>query len=511
MTKGIHPLTLFGAPVAAAVFMSAARDHDRVLAATWPVLIILWFVTMIAIAARALQAIRARRLDPTMSSSWVRCEILTGAGRSLMWASTGAIVIAAITGWASVSVLGVLGFASVYLAILWTALVAGGEAAWRGATIERALLPESPQAGDPVRERVKLSGVKIPAGMRLFATARPLRHGAATRYCIGAEASGAEVELESELGPAPRGVHEVPPLAMWLGDVFGLARGPVVQRAPTRLTVLPRSCPVDGADELLGAAGDAERSQPTQIMPTEGTFRIRDYASGDDTRRIHWMRSLQVNRLVVRLPDEIPIAQTEVRVVLDDHLWGAEWLSCLGADQLLDAVVRVWLGLGKSLADTGARVTMVAAVPGERGIVAVERPMNPRAPREAQRLGARVRWQGTTPVSALVDKSSVRHVIVTSRPHRFDTSAEVTWVVVPDAYWTTNEPEWRVPSAMTLTHPIGSGDNRLVRRRAERTQLQIMWRDRAVLTDMLWLGRSAPAGAYVARLAKGRIALEVAS
>ena len=49
------------------------------------VLVILWFVTMIAVAARALQAIRARRRDPTRSSSWVRCEILTGAGRSLMW------------------------------------------------------------------------------------------------------------------------------------------------------------------------------------------------------------------------------------------------------------------------------------------------------------------------------------------------------------------------------------------------------------------------------------------
>ena len=505
------PVSLLVPPVIAAAFVAAARDHDRVLATTWPVLLVLCLVTMIAIAVRALQAIRARRRDPTVSSSWVRCEILTGAGRSMMWASTAAIVIATVSGWASVSVLGVLGLTSVYLAMLWTALVAGGEAAWRGATIDRALLPESPQAGDPVRERLRLSGVKIPAGMRLFATGQPLRHGAVTRYCIGAEASGADVELESELGPAPRGEHEVPPLAMWLGDMLGLARGPVVQRAPAKLTVLPRTCPVDGVDDLLGATGDAQTSIPAQILPTEGTFRIRDYVSGDDTRRIHWVRSLQANRLVVRLPDEIPIAQTQVRVLLDAHLWGAEWLGCLGADQLLDGVVRVWLGLGKSLAETGARVTMVAAVPGPRGITAIERPMNPRSPREAQRLGARVRWQATTPVSALVDDSGVRHVIVTSRPHRFATSADVSWVVVPDSYWTTTEPGWRIPSAVTLTYPIGSGDNRLERRRGERAKLQAMWRDRSMLVDMLWLGRSMPAGAYVARLDKGRIALEVAS
>jgi hypothetical protein len=511
MRRASSLIALIAPTFLTAMLVIANNGTDRVLAIAAPAVLGLWAAMMIVLSVRWIQAVRASRRTPEAPSSWGDLGVLTGAGRSLSWSSAGALTLAVITGWASASVLGVFGFACVYLATTWTAIVAGSDAPWRTAKIERTLLPEVPLEGDDVREHVRLVGIQIPAGMRLFVTGRALPGGATTRFTAGTEASGGELEVESELGPAPRGDHHAAPLSMWLGDVLGLARGPIVARGAASLTVLPRPSAIDGVRELLGAGRDAPTSAPVQRMPTEGTFRIREYAPGDDARRIHWVRSLQANQLVVRLPDEIPPAEPRVRVVVDNELGGAESLTCRGSDQLLDALVRIWLGIGKSIAETGARVTMVAAIDDGNGPVVFERPMNARTPREALRLGARVRWQGARRLSAMIERADVRHVLVTSRPRRVDTEHPLTWVVVPDAYWTTLEPEWRDGNPSILPYPIGSGDNRMSRRKAEQLRLAMMRRDRAVLTDMLWTERSVPAGVYVASPHNDRVALKVAS
>jgi hypothetical protein len=484
--------------LAAAVLMHG-QAKDRVLAVAATGLLCMWLVMMLAVGTRWIE-----RRD----SSWTRLEVLTGAGRTMMWAGAGALVLASITGWASASVLGVLGLGATYLAVTWTAIVAGGEGPWRDATIERVLEPQGATEGDVVHERVRLAGVKIPAGMRLFGTGRAWRHGAATRYALGAELSGASVELESELGAAPRGEHKTPAMAWWLGDILGLARGPIIYRGEATLTVVPRPRAVDGTRELLGAGGDAATTVPSQRLPTEGTFRVREYVTGDDTRRIHWVRSLQADKLVVRLPDEIPIAQPKIRVVLDSQLWGADTLTCIGASQLLDQLVGIWLGVGKALAATGTRVTMVAAVAGPNGPVAAERRIHARASREVLKLGARAAWQDALPVAGLL-APGVRHVVITARPQQH--VGDVVQIVVPEASFTTFEPESVRPPPVTLLYPIGSGDNRIERQRAEQARIKAMWRDRGQLGELLWHARNAPSGTYVARPHNGRVTLEVAS
>ncbi len=487
-----------------AAWLAYAQDHDRVLSIASGALLALWLVTVLAVGMRWMEASHTRRGEDG-PSSWARLDILTGTGRSLMWAGAGAIVLGSITGWASASVLGVLGLATVYGAVTWTAIAAGSDAAWHGATIARTFAPESPVEGDVVREHVQVAGVRIPPGMRLFGAARALPHGPTTRYALGAEHSRAQLELEAELGPAPRGEHRAAAMTWWLGDVLGIARGPFVQRGDALLLVLPRPRAVDGARDLLGAGRDAATTMPTQKLPTEGTFRVREYATGDDTRRIHWVRSLQTDRLMVRLPDEIPVAQPRVRVVLDTQLWGAHMLTCVGSDQLLDALVGVWLGVGKALAQTGTRVTMVAAIDMPKGPVAMERAMNVRSPRKVLELGARARWQDVMKASALVEPG-VRHVIVTARPQVID--ADVAQIVVPEASWTSLEPQQLPAPGVTLPYPIGSADNRPERRRADKARIAAMWRDRAILAESVW---SVVPATYVALPRGERVALEAAS
>jgi uncharacterized protein (DUF58 family) len=506
-------VSLFVPPFVAAAFVVAAYNHDRVFATVAPALLALWIVMMTALAVRWIQALVAARRLPQHASSWSRLQVLTGAGRTMMWAGAGAIAVAAISGWASASVLGVLGLASVSIAVTWTAIVAGSERPYRDAVIERELLPQQAVEGDALREVVRVRGLRIPPGTRLFVTGRAVRHGATSRYAIGAEASRGELELESDLGPARRGDHRAPPLAWWLGDVFGLARGPIIYRGEASVCVQPKPCEIDGVKELLGRGGDAELARPTQHMPTEGTFRIREYTPGDDTRRIHWVRSLQANQLIVRLPDEIPPAEPRVRLVLDDQLWGAEMLSCHGVDQLLDSLVRVWLGLGKQLAEAGSRVTMVATVDDGRGPYVVERALGGRALRDAIQLGTRASWQSVVPLASKLQARGVRNIVVSGRaPTRTAEQPEVTWIVVPEWCWPVDEPTWQVASALTLPYPIGSGENRFGRRKADQLRIATMRRDRQLLFEALAMaGGLHTSGVLVARRVQGRIALEVAS
>jgi hypothetical protein len=506
--------TLVLAPLAASAGTQHA-DDDHLLSTAAPVLAVLWMIMAAALVLRLI--LEARRPAPAPQAQaqdrawpWDHLDVLTATGAALMWTSAGALVIAGLTGWASLSVIGVLGLGTVYVVATWSAAVAGGEAPWRQATLTRAIVPEIAVEGDSLREEIRLSGVRIPAGMRLFATGRAMPRGVVSRYAIGAEGGRADVKLESDLGAALRGEHQAPPLALWFGDTLGLTRTPIVRRGPAAFSVLPRPGVIDGARHLLGTGGDDALARPTAHQPTEGTFRIREYVPGDDTRRIHWVRSLQANRLVMRLPDEIPPADPALRLVLDNELGDLEDLTCAAPHQLLDALVHVWLGIGDALTCAGTRVTLVAAVRHGERIAAVERAMIARSPREPLRLGARIAWQAELPLTALLAGGAVRQIVVSSRPRQLASAVEPAWVVVPESAWTSPEAWPLLVTAAVLPYPAGSADNRLGRRRRERKRILRMRHDRALFSQVVcWADWTTFSGNYVARPNQGRVSLAV--
>ena len=503
-------LTLFAPPALAALF-TPRIDHHAVLRVGVPLLVVMWIVMAGVLLARFALA----RNDMSARSRWAELDVLTASGAATSWFGAGAIIASGLLGWASLSVIGLLGLATVYITVTWTAITAGGDAPWRDAKVVRTISPEVGVEGEPLRERVELAGIRIPPGMRLFATGRALRHGKVSRYVVDADGSRCEVVLESELGAAVRGEHRAAPLELWLGDVLGLTRSPIVERGGASFTVLPRTRSVDGVRMLLGAGGDDATSRPAQQLPTEGTFRIREYAPGDDARRIHWVRSLQRDELVVRLPDEIPPAEPDVRLILDNELYCAESLSCRAPDELLDALVRVWLGVGKALAEAGTRVTLVTAVSSTGPIAPIERPLVARAMAGSLRLGARVSWQADVPLALLVRERVAKQIVITSRPRRAQLATEVGWIVVPEVAWTTAEQApwqspWRLRPAVTLPFPSGAAENRTTRLDDELRRIERMWNDRTVFSQIVcWSDWSAFSGDHIARPDNGRIALGV--
>lgn len=495
--------------IPAAIAAFALRfDRTPLLATVAPALVLAWVVMIGALVMRYVEGLEHR--GPYTVTHWEHVDVLTATGASILWLSCAALLAGRASGWASLSVVGMLGFGTMFVTVTWTATAAGGLARWRSARIRRSVIPEISVEGDELREELQLEDVSIPLGMRLFVTGRAMKHGAISRYTVGAEGSRASLKLESQLGPALRGEHHAPPLRLWLGDVLGLTRTPDVRRGEATFTVMPRPRVIEGAKALLDLGGDDASSRQAHQLPTEGTFKIRHYVPGDDSRRIHWVRSAQQDQLVVRLPDELPPAAPFVRVILDTDLVGVDGLTTRAPADLLDAMVRVWIGVGRALADRGTQVTLVAALPHEGTFRVVERKLRTRAQRDDQRLGAQAAWQESVSLGKLIGDKRARCVVVSSRPRPIERGDLVSWVVVPESAWTGSEDLLPPDSGLVYPFPLGSAENRATRRQAELKRLDRRWQDRNVFSQVAcWTDWRRYSGHHIARPKADAISLEV--
>ena len=378
-------------------------------------LVPLFCVMAAALAVRAVEAAGARR-------SWAEAlDILTAPGRALVWTAAAAIGRRGrwSAGRASPCV-GLLGLGVAYVMATWAALVAAGEEPWRALTVTRARLRRRRRSrATRCASSSTVGGARVPAGFRLLVRGGVARHASAA-YILESDISDGDISLDAELGPARRGEYDVPPAELWLQDLFGLTRSRVVRLGAGKLTVLPRPVAIDELAAVAAARGDDADSVPAQKLPTEGCFRLRAYTTGDDARRIHWVRSLMARELVVRLPDELPPEQPMVRLVLDTQLVGAAALPTPATGQLCDALVRMWLSAGQALVARGVRVTMVAAVDEPARVV--ERAMTPQSAGALARVGARVGWQGALPLERMLGDGA-RNIVVSARPRPLDGDA----------------------------------------------------------------------------------------
>lgn len=123
--------------------------------------------------------------------------------------------------------------------------------------------------------------------------------------------------LYYKLTPSQRGFHQIGPVVLETGDVFGLFKRCRVDRRRDFVTVLPRYHVIEefrvGQRRNLGDF-TAERSifeDPTRLRG------IRDYQRGDALKRIHWRASARMGRLCTKIFD--PVVEPGATVVLDFH------------------------------------------------------------------------------------------------------------------------------------------------------------------------------------------------
>lgn len=452
------------APSAIAWTIALDRAQEEELARTVALTLgPLWIGLAIALALRTASVLLRRPNDEHRRASVLaRIDLLTGAGAALGWSSAIAIGGALYIGYASLAVVGLLGTAVFHLVALYAFLALRRPHPFAAGSLVRSFSPEAVVEGDGLVESVRLKDVAIPAGYRLFLAGRIGPRWATSRHVVESTESGAELVLESDVGPALRGEHDAEPLSVWLEDVFGLCRSLVVSAGAARLTVLPRARQVDRAVSLKDGGFGAQSARATRRLPTEGAFDLREYRTGDDVRRIHWVRSLAAGELIVRLPDEVPPDRPRVRLILDTYFPEALAMSCAATAEMLDSLVAVWLAVAQAMVEANIKVTLVVPTPVDGRVHVRTLEHQRRNPGAAARLGAQIEWQGRVEAHALFNDEAtfvVSRAVLSPPP----ADPKYRWILVPPVQVT--EPVWNVGTGTRTPFPLGHRENSLARRK----------------------------------------------
>jgi uncharacterized protein (DUF58 family) len=113
-----------------------------------------------------------------------------------------------------------------------------------------------------------------------------------------------------------RGLVQIGPLQVVVGDPFGLTSVATVAAPMVALTVYPHIDPIDPLPYTTGHDPLAGARQPNSLGRTgEDFYALRPYVVGDDLRRIHWPSSARHDELLVR-QNELPW-QGRTTVLLD--------------------------------------------------------------------------------------------------------------------------------------------------------------------------------------------------
>jgi uncharacterized protein (DUF58 family) len=113
-----------------------------------------------------------------------------------------------------------------------------------------------------------------------------------------------------------RGLVQIGPLDVVVGDPFGLTSVGTVAAPKVALTVYPHVDQIDPLPYTTGHDPLAGARQPNSLGRTgEDFYALRPYVVGDDLRRIHWPTSARHDELLVR-QNELPW-QGRTTVLLD--------------------------------------------------------------------------------------------------------------------------------------------------------------------------------------------------
>lgn len=113
-----------------------------------------------------------------------------------------------------------------------------------------------------------------------------------------------------------RGLVQIGPLDVVVGDPFGLTSLATVAAPTVALTVFPHVDQIDPLPYTTGHDPLAGARQPNSLGRTgEDFYALRPYVAGDDLRRIHWPSSARHDELLVR-QNELPW-QGRTTVLLD--------------------------------------------------------------------------------------------------------------------------------------------------------------------------------------------------
>lgn len=172
-----------------------------------------------------------------------------------------------------------------------------------------------------------------------------------------------------------RGVHELGPARLTVGDLFAGLADEAEHRVIDRLVVRPRTVPVIGLPPRARWGG-GEPSRRGLLEHPLAYAGVRDYQPGDPLRKLHHRASARVGRPLTKRFD--PAREREVLIALDiQSLDGPAWQPVFD-DDLVESLCVTVASLARHLRDDGAAVGVAVA-----GYSGAPRPVAVLAPSEA--------------------------------------------------------------------------------------------------------------------------------
>jgi uncharacterized protein (DUF58 family) len=181
------------------------------------------------------------------------------------------------------------------------------------------------------------------------------------RFLVAPMAPGRTGRTSYNLVTARRGVFAIGPPALEVRDPFGLAVRTSTVASSAPLTVLPRVERIAPPPRSTGGTAAAGVPRPPLPGQTGDSFyALREYAPGDDLRRVHWPSSARRDQLMIRQDDQ-PV-QERTTVLLDLRAGTPETFET--AVSAAASVVSAASGTLVRFADTGGHDSGYGAGPG---------------------------------------------------------------------------------------------------------------------------------------------------
>lgn len=172
-------------------------------------------------------------------------------------------------------------------------------------SVDRELHPPRVHAGSPSRVdlRVQNQGNRRTPVLGLRDAVSGTR---GANLLVAPLAPGAVTRAAYRLPTERRGVLEIGPLEVALGDPFGLTEVHLQASGVSELTVYPHVDDVVPIPQTTGNDPLAGAEHPNALgRAGEDFYALRQYVVGDDLRRVHWPSTARHDELMVR-QDELP-------------------------------------------------------------------------------------------------------------------------------------------------------------------------------------------------------------
>ncbi|MBI4729373.1 MAG: DUF58 domain-containing protein [Acidobacteria bacterium] len=187
--------------------------------------------------------------------------------------------------------------------------------------VSRALSRARLFAGDPLRiELSAFNPTPVTTPPLLLEDRAPAGLGGPIRLSLPGMPSGSRERAVAERRPALRGRFRLGPLDGVVVDPFGLAsiRRPLAPAV--QIVVYPRIEALGARLPPAGTEGWGGASLSAPALSGEEFYAVREWADGDDLRRVHWPSVARTGRLMIRQNESRPSSRATIFVDTRDRL-----------------------------------------------------------------------------------------------------------------------------------------------------------------------------------------------